>query len=209
MSSAGCRQLLPSNYCKHVYFVFILCFASIFILFSAASADFAELRSVTAGDWRGLARRSRPRRWRGREPYMLIQGFARLTSRKNRSRAWRLGKSNRRRSPVLFFTRTCTLGRELILSISAHSRRARHKTTKGKPGIDRLGKLIDFLLTRMPRASATKACIAYIMRSKRKRLSNGLVRTNSSARQALVKISQAAHMGKDRIFASRESVVWV
>ena len=94
------------------------------------------LRSVTAGDWRGLASRSPPRRWRGREPYMLIQGFARLTNRKNRSRAWRLGKSNRRRSPVLFFTRTCTFGRELIWSISAHSMRARHKTTKGKPGIE-------------------------------------------------------------------------
>ncbi len=86
--------------------------------------------------------------------------------------------------------------------------RARHKTRKGKPAIDRLGKLIDFLLTRMPRASATKACIAYIIRSKRKRISNGFVRTDSSATQAPVKISQAMHIGKDRIFVSRESVVW-
>src|ERR1019366_5049690 len=87
--------------------------------------------------------------------------------------------------------------------------RTRHKTRKGKPGIDRLGKLIDFLLTHMPRASATKACILYIIRSKRKRLSNGFVRTDRSARQAAVKISQAAHIGKDRIVASRESVVWL
>jgi len=91
-------------------------------------------------------------------PYMLIQGPARLTNRKNRSRAWRLGKSNRRRSPVLFSTRTRPWGRELIWLISAHLTRARHKTRKGKPGIDRLGKLIDFLLTHMPRPSATKAC---------------------------------------------------
>ena len=71
---------------------------------------------------------------------MLIQGFARLTNRKNRSRASRLGKSNRRRSPVLFSMRARALGRELIWFISAHSMRARHKTTKGRSGIDRLGK---------------------------------------------------------------------
>jgi len=38
-------------------------------------------------------------------------------------------------------------------------------------------------------------------------LSNGFVQTDRSARQAPDKISQAAHIGKDRIFASRESVV--
>jgi hypothetical protein len=105
---------------------------------------------------------------------------------------------------VLFSTRARALGRELIWCISAHLIRARHKTRKGKPRIDRLGKLIDFLLTHMPRASATKACIPYIIRSKRKRISKGFVRTDRSARQAPVKISQAAHIGKDRIVASRE-----
>ena len=178
MSNAGCRRLLPSNYCKHMYFVVSPAFLSCF----------SPHRPNSRSSARHRPRLARPRasdhdRDDGvaESPYMLIQGFARLTNRKNRSRAWRLGKSNRRRSPVLFSTRTRALGRELIWLISAHLMRARHKTRKGRPGIDRLGKLIDFLLTRMPRASATKACISYIMRSKRNKLSNGFVRTNSSA----------------------------
>ena len=205
MSNAVFRPLLPSSYCKHIYLVV----SSTFYLVFRRAGRLRALRSVTAHDWRGPAGRSPPRRWCGREPYMLIQGSARLTNRKNRSRAWRLGKSNRRRSPVLFSTRTRALGRELIWFISAHSMCARHKTTKGKPGIDRIGKLIDFLLTRMPRASARKACISYIMRSKRNRLSNGFVRTNSSATLTPVKVSQAAHIGKDRIFVPSGSVVRV
>jgi hypothetical protein len=87
--------------------------------------------------------------------------------------------------------------------------RMRHKTRKGKLGNNRHGKLIDFWLTRTPMASAMKACIAYGVRSIRIRISNGFVRTDWSATLTPVKISQAAHMGKDRIFASSESVVWV
>ncbi len=85
----------------------------------------------------------------------------------------------------------------------------RHKTRKGKPGINRLGKLIDFWLTRTPRTSAMKACIAYSVNNIRRRTSKGCIRLDWSATLTPVKISQAAHMGKDRIFASSKSVVWV
>ena len=40
-------------------------------------------------------------------------------------------------------------------------------------------------------------------------ISNGLVRIDWSMTLTPFKISQAAHMGKDRIFASSKSVVWV
>ena len=108
---------------------------------------------------------------------------------------------------MLFSRRIRALGRDVIWCISAHSTRARHKTRKGRAGIDRLGKLIDLFFTHMPSASAIKAWIPYIVRNKRKTVSNGFVRADSSARQAPVRISQAAHSGNDRIFASRGSVV--
>jgi hypothetical protein len=93
--------------------------------------------------------------------------------------------------------------------MSAQSMRMRHNTRKGKLGINRLGKLIDFSLTRTPRASAMKACIPYTVRNKMTIISNGLVRIDWSMTLTPVKISQPAHMGKDRIFASSKSVVWV
>jgi hypothetical protein len=54
-----------------------------------------------------------------------------------------------------------------------------------------------------------KACIPYIVRNIRIRISKGFVRADWSTTLTPVKISQAAHMGKDRIFASSKSVVWV
>ena len=54
-----------------------------------------------------------------------------------------------------------------------------------------------------------KACIPYTVRNKMIIISNGLVRIDWSMTLTPVKISQAAHMGKDRIFASSKSVVWV
>jgi hypothetical protein len=93
--------------------------------------------------------------------------------------------------------------------MSAHLMHMRHNRRKGKLGINRRGKLIDFWLTRTPRASAMKACIPYIVRNIRIRISKGFVRVDWSTTLTPVKISQAAHMGKDRIFASSKSVVWV
>ncbi len=131
MSNAVFRPLLPSTYCKHIYFVVSPAFLSCFPPRRPTSRSSAPSPPTT-----GAASQGDHDRDDGvaESPYMLIQGSARLTNRKNRRRAWRLGKSNRRRSPVLLFTRTCTLGRELIWSISAHSMRARPQDDKGKAG---------------------------------------------------------------------------
>ena len=98
--------------------------------------------------------------------------------------------------------------RNYLVDIGAFDARA-PQDEKGQAGDRSPWEADRFLVHAYAESLGDEGLHSVYYQEQKEKISNGFVRTDRSARQAPVKISQAAHIGKDRIVASRESVVWL